>query len=201
MIGERCQVQRQTKTPPSTSAAANEPTTRALVQPHSSPLTIPSTSAAIASPKSAAPSRSGMRRRPGARLSTRCRRASTTATTPMGRFTRKTSRQSAAATSRPPSDGPRPAAAAETADRRATPWERRSGGKASSTSASEDGTSIAAPSAWTTRNAIRVPGDGASAHSTEATVNTSRPTTNTRRRPMTSAMRPAAIRNAAKTML
>ncbi len=49
---------------------------------------------------------------------------------PIGRLTRKTSRQSATATSRPPSEGPSPAAAAATADSSATPCERRSGGNA-----------------------------------------------------------------------
>lgn len=43
--------------------------------------------------------------------------------------------------------------------------------------------------------------DGASAHSSDAPVNSSSPKMKARRRPIRSAMRPAATRNAAKTML
>ena len=74
-------------------------------------------------------------------------------------------------------------------------------GNAFSTSASEDGTRKAAPSACTTRNATSAPADGATAHSSEAAVNSSRPNTKMRRRPSRSAIRPAATRKAAKTML
>ena len=107
----------------------------------------------MASAKTNAPVRSGIRRLPGVRLSTRCRRASRTATRPIGMLTRKTRRQLESVTSRPPSEGPRPAAAAATADRSATPWERWFTGKAFSTRASEEGTRSAAPRAWRTRQA------------------------------------------------
>ena len=201
MIGERCQLQRHTNTAPRTRAITNEPMVAALAQPQSCPLTTPSTSAAIASPKIPAPAISGIRRRPGARLSTSQRRASSTAAIPIGRLTRNTSRQLPAATRRPPSDGPSPAAAAPTADSRATPCERCSAGNALRTSASEEGTRNAAPRAWTTRKAISSSADGATAHNTDAAVNNSSPKMNARRRPMRSAIRPAATRNAANTML
>ena len=201
MIGERCHVQRQVTTAPAASATAKQPMIRALPQPHSWPLTIPSTRAAIATANSSAPGRSGIRRRPGIRLSINRLRANSTAATPIGRFTRKTRRQFAAATSSPPSEGPRPAAAAPTAESSATPCARCAGGNAFRTSATADGTRKAAPSACTTRKAIRAPADGAIAHSSEPTMNSSRPKTKTRRRPSRSAIRAAAMRNAANTML
>ena len=201
MTGERCQVQRQRTTAPQVSAAARQPRIGALAQPHSWPWTMPSTSAATARANSSVPGRSGIRRRPGARLSASHRRASSTAATPIGTLTRNTRRQSAAVTSSPPSEGPKPAAAALTADSSATACERRPGGNACSTSARADGTSKAAPSACTTRKAISAPADGAIAHSSEPTVNNSRPTTNTRRRPSESAIAAPAMRNAANTTL
>ena len=91
--------------------------------------------------------------------------------------------------------------AALTADSSATACERRAGWNACSTSARADGTSKAAPSACTTRKAISAPADGAIAHSSEPTVNSSRPTTNTRRRPSESAIPAPAMRNAANTTL
>jgi hypothetical protein len=116
-------------------------------------------------------------------------------------LTRKTSRQLSAATSRPPSEGPTPAASAATAERSATACARRSAGKAWSTRPSEAGTMNAAPSAWRTRNPIRALAEGAIAQRTDAKVNSARPARKTRRRPSRSAIRPAATRNAAKTML
>ena len=73
ITGTRWRLERTTKYTPSSSAAANEPITRALSQPHSCPFTTASTSAAIAAANTTPPSRSGMRLRPGARLSTSTR--------------------------------------------------------------------------------------------------------------------------------
>ena len=97
--------------------------------------------------------------------------------------------------------GPRPEARAADAPHSPMACERRSGGKASTTSASDAGTRIAAPSAWTTRKAMSIPTPGAIAQSTEARVNSPTPTVNARRRPSRSASRPDTTRNAAKTML
>ncbi len=80
-------------------------------------------------------------------------------------------------------------------------WARRSSGNASTTRASEAGTSSAAPSACITRAATRNPTEGAAPHSRDATVNTTIPVTNARRRPSRSVSRPQTIRKAAKTML
>ena len=201
MIGERCRVHRQMTAAPKARAATKQPTIRALPQPHSWPSTMPSTSAPMVTANISVPVRSGIRRRPGARLSTSRRRASRTAATPIGTLTRNTRRQLAAATSSPPSEGPRPAAAAPTADSKATPCARCAGGNAFSTSARADGTRKAAPSACTTRKAISASADGAIAHSSEPTVNSSRPKMKIRRRPSKSAIPAPAMRNAANTML
>ena len=102
----------------------------------------------------ARPSRSGIRRRPGRAALDQLpagqhdrghadRQVDEEHQAPVGQPTRAC----------PPSDGPSPAAAAATADSSATPWARRSGGNAFSTSASDAGTRKAAPSACTIRNA------------------------------------------------
>ena len=78
---------------------------------------------------------------------------------------------------------------------------RRSGGNSGSTSASEVGISAAAPTACTTRAAIRQLGSGASPHSTEPARNSQRPPKKSRRWPTRSAIRPAGTSAAAKTML
>jgi hypothetical protein len=77
MIGERCTPHRLMNIAPVTAASTNEARIRPLVQPHSSPWTTASTSEPIATANSSAPSRSGIRRRPGSRLSTSIRREST----------------------------------------------------------------------------------------------------------------------------
>ncbi len=201
ITGVRWLLERTTKYAPSTSAAANDPSTRAESQPHSSPLTTASTSDAIARANTSPPSRSGMRLRPGARLSTRTRRASRKATTPTGMFTRNTKRQLDAVISRPPSGGPMPAASAATAAHSATACMRSSATFASSTIASELGTRAAAPAAWIRRAAINALRLGAAAHSAEASVNSSSANENTRLRPRRSASCPPPTRKAANTML
>ena len=194
-------MQRDTNTAPSSTAAMKQPITRGLPHPHSLPLMMPSVSRAVAAASSSAPGRSGIVRRPGARLSTSTRLESSTVAIPIGMFTRNTSRQLEAATSTPPSDGPMPAEAAAIALQSATPCARRGPGKACSTSASEAGTTIAAPSAWSTRKTTSRPSEGAIAHSSDAAVKMITPHSNRRLRPSRSAMRPAATRNAANTML
>jgi hypothetical protein len=94
-----------------------------------------------------------------------------------------------------------PAASAETATNTVTAEVRRAAGKASRTTASAVGTSIAAPNACSVRNAISSGNDAASEQSAEASTNRATPALSRRRRPNTSAMRPAATRKAAKTML
>ena len=80
-------------------------------------------------------------------------------------------------------------------------WARRSAGKAAMTRARDAGTSIAAPRACTTLAATRSSTVGATPQSTDASVKSSTPDTNDRRRPTRSVSRPKTMRNAAKTML
>src|SRR5690242_12068701 len=61
------------------------------------------------------------------------------------------------------------------------------------------GLSIEPPIAWSTRAAIRAAGVGATAHSSEPSENTSRPTWNTRFRPTRSAVEPASMSRLART--
>ena len=142
-----------------------------------------------------------MMRLPGARLSTSSWRAAHTATRPKGRLTRKAQRQPPSCTRAPPIGGPTPAATAADAPHTPMAWARRSAGKAAMTSASEAGTSIAAPKAWNTRARMRNSTDGARPHAADAMVNTATPATNDRRRPTRSVSRPHRMSEAAKTML
>ena len=160
-------------------AAAAEPTrqstTAGLDQPQWLPLVIAVVSRASATARARAPRRSGIRRRPGLRLSTSDRRAATSATRPTGMFTRNAQRQLPHSTRAPPIGGPSPAATAALAPQRPTACARRDEGNASMTSASEAGTSIAAPRAWRTRARTSQSTDPAAAHRTDATTNSARP--------------------------
>ena len=78
---------------------------------------------------------------------------------------------------------------------------RSDGGYASITRAIEEGTTIAPPSAWQARIAIRNPELGARPHSAEEMVKTATPERNSLRRPNRSASRPDTTRKAANTML
>ena len=100
-----------------------------------------------------------------------------------------------------PSDGPIAAASAPTAPQRATALARRAGGKAWSTSASEEGKSSAAPRACSARAAINMPAEGATPQSVEAALKSARPSRKMRLRPTRSAMRPAGTSSAPNTMV
>ena len=158
-------------------ASRNEPRTRGLLQPQSLPLMMPRFSSARAPASSSAPGMSGMTRRPGARLSTTVRRVATMASTPNGRLIRNAQRQPPSSTRAPPIGGPSPAATAAVAPHRPMACARRSLVNASITMASEAGTSIAAPSAWTTRPATRSSRVGAAAHHSDASVKRAMPPT------------------------
>ncbi len=175
--------------------------TAGLVQPQSSPLTMPRVRTPSMRAEIVAPSRSGTRRRPGARLSTRARLAATTAAMPNGRLTRNARRQLPSSTSAPPIGGPRPEARAADAPQRPMAWARLSVGNASTTRASDAGTRIAAPRACTTRNAMSTSTFGAMAQRTDAIVKSVTPLMKARLRPSRSARRPETTRNAANTML
>ncbi|CKW66023.1 Uncharacterised protein [Mycobacterium tuberculosis] len=172
-----------------------------LNQPQSGPLTKPRVTNPSVTASSSAPRKSGMRRRPEARLSTSMRLVAIAATMPSGTLTSNTHRQPAHSTRSPPIGGPRPAAIAAAAPHRPIACARRAASKPSTTSASEAGTSIAAPMPCSTRNATNCSTLPATAHSPDAMVNTSTPDRNVRLRPSKSANLPAATMKAAKTML
>ena len=67
--------------------------------------------------------------------------------------------------------------------------------------ASDDGINVAAPMAWITRNAIRMPADGASPQAIDATVNSVEPNRKARLWPSRSANLPAGTRSAANTIV
>ena len=201
MIGERCQVQRHTNTAPSTTATRER---------GDDPRAAPAPLLSLDDPQHQRGDREREQQRAEQVGHAPATGRAALDQLPAGQHDRDDPDRQVDQEDQPPVGGgdeqaaqrrPRPAAAAATADSSATPWERRSGGKALSTRASEAGTRKAAPSACTTRKATSGPSDGATAHSSEAAVNSSRPKTNMRRRPSRSAIRPAATRKAANTML
>ncbi|GAA4994771.1 hypothetical protein GCM10025734_25000 [Kitasatospora paranensis] len=97
----------------------------------------------------------------------------------------------------PPTVGPTAAASAEAALHRPMDFTRPSAGPSSSRIAREAGIIAAAPTPCRTRVPIRTAMLGATAHSSEATVNVPMPKTKSRRRPSTSAIRPAGASRAA----
>jgi hypothetical protein len=159
---------------------------------------IPSVSSARLAASIAAPGRSG-RRLSRVGFSASCRMPNQTIAAPSGRLTRKTSRQSDSSTSAPPSVGPVAAAAAAAAPQRPTPAARRSGGKLSSTIASDAGAISAAPTPCSTRAAISVSSDGAIAQSRLASVKPAIPSRKIRLWPKRSARPPAGTSSAAIT--
>ena len=104
--------------------------------------------------------------------------ASTTPSAPTGTLNQNTAGQPQRWMSRPPSTGPAAAAAELSAPNRPAAKPCRSSGNACSSRVSAVGTTAAAPTACTTRQAIRDVMVGASAQPTEAAANSARPSTN-----------------------
>jgi hypothetical protein len=94
-----------------------------------------------------------------------------------------------------------PAATAPAAVESAIAVPRRSGGNSGRARLNAVGSTVAAPSACTTRAATRTGTDGATPLATDAARNSSRPARKSRRRPYRSARRPAGTRAAANTTL
>ena len=199
-IGRGCERQRRAVMTSRTSAAIAAPTTRAPVQPQSRPSTIASASSPSPAIASADPARSGSPVASSSTLSTIARRPIAYTSTPSGRFTRKTQRQSANSASRPPSGGPDAAASAAAAPHVPTAAARRPTGYSGRISASETGTVTAAPAPCTTRAATSASQLGATAHAADAATNSAIPPRKTRLRPRRSARPPAGTSNAAMTM-
>src|SRR5262249_13177854 len=100
-----------------------------------------------------------------------------------------------------PSAGPTAAASAPTAPQMLTAIARFSRGNAASTSASDAGSSIAAPTPCSTRDPTSIVGNCASAHSADDAVKIAAPHRNTRLRPTRSATRPAVTSSAPNTIV
>ena len=120
---------------------------------------------------------------------------------PTGRLITKTHRQLASSTSTDPRVGPIAPATAPIAPQIATATGSRSRGKARITSASDEGSSAAAPSACTTRKAISTSTVGATAQASEASVNSVVPSRNIFLCPTRSAILPAGTSSAANVIV
>ena len=157
----------------SSTPAASETSTSVLVQPSDwlriSPYTIPN------SPAEPSPSPARSSRRAGPWLSASRARASGTSVTPIGTLIQKIQCHEAACTTAPPTSGPSATAIPLTPDQTPSAIPRRSGGKASASSVSVSGVTIAAPTPCVARAAISRPIDGASAAAAEDSVNSADP--------------------------
>ena len=122
-------------------------------------------------------------------------------TTPTGRLMKKAQRHPSASTISPPSDGPNAADIAPMAPQMAMTCGIFSRGKAAMTSASDDGTRIAAPTPWRMRAPISTHTAGARPHAIDATVKVAEPTRKARWCPPRSATFPAGTRSAANAMV
>ncbi|CAM5677352.1 hypothetical protein SFUMM280S_07552 [Streptomyces fumanus] len=149
---------------------------------------------------STCPSGSGRRAR-GARDSGTYRRVSSSAASPTGRLTQKIERQPTDSTSRPAA-GQRPGGHGDADHRAPHPIARaRSRGSVKVLVMIDmaTGLSIEPPTACTIRNTTSEVRSGASEHSTEPAVNSTRPVMKTRLRPIRSAVEPASISSEART--
>src|SRR4051794_30525702 len=201
MTGAGWRLDRRANSSSSATPVPSTPTTRPPPHPHSWPFTIPSDTSATPATSSPTPTASGIWPGFGSRDSRSRRRAGTSAGRPIARLTKKTQRQPAASTSTPPRDGPTAAAMAPIAPQMPVAVARCCSVNSGSRSASDVGTSAAAPTAWTTRATTRTSTVGARPAATEAARNVTIPAMNVRRRPVRSASRPAGTRSAANTML
>ena len=198
-IGWGWRKERTTSHVPLTAASAKAPRMRALAQPQSDPSTMPATKLATETDSRTAPTRSALWAA-GSRTSRSIRTPKTSARRLNGRLTRKTQRQ-LACTSKPPTGGPKAAAAPPTADHSPIAAPLRSGPKAGSRRPSEVGSMSAPPVACRMRAPTRKPSDGARAQRADEAVKTARPIRKAFLRPARSAQRPAGTRAAAKTMV
>ncbi|MDF2848673.1 MAG: hypothetical protein K0R97_2655 [Oerskovia sp.] len=163
-----------------TDPASSESTT-ADVQPSSLPRTMPQTPAKTPVPASARPTRSiGPRRPNDSRSATN---TSGTATSATGTLIQKMASQLMPSTTAPPTSGPSATPRPETPPQIPIASARLARGTASAMRARDSGMIAAAPAPWTARAAMSAEGVSATAHATDASVNTAIPTTKTRRRP------------------
>ena len=121
-----------------------------------------------------------------------------TAAIPIGTFTKKMYRQDRPEVSTPPSSGPMATARPVTVPQTPNAMPRSFPRKESASNASDTANMIAPPTPCKPRESWSISVLAAKPHSTEAQVNTARPTRYSRRRPYMSARLPAVSRNAAK---
>src|SRR6478752_7621636 len=121
------------------------------------------------------------------------------AASPIGTVTRNTRRQ-LSSTRRPPTGGPAAAARPPTAAQMPIACERCLGSNSGSSSASEVGSSRAAPAAWITRAPTSVSTERAAPQSAEPSTKMPSPHRNSRLRPWRSASRPPETISAAITI-
>ena len=175
----------------SAALPASSSTISVLPQPCSLPRSSPSTSRNIAPAIVAWPTGSSERGFGSLDSSTPCS-VMASASTPIGTLTRKIHSQPSPVVSAPPTSGPianePPIVAPQTA---IAPARSFGSWKAVPSRASATANRIAAPSPWTARAAISISMFPAAAHTTEVTVKSTRPTTNSRLRPSRSARKPA----------
>ena len=165
----------QTNSPMSTAAATNRPTINGEPHPSSAPNEMPDNRATTAGKKIASPNQSKRTRAIRFRLRGTSRTAAVAPNRPKGTLTKKMRRHPPAARSSPPTDGPsaRPRAWAAPWIPIARPSNRC--GMTSTMMARLFACSIAAPTACNARNPHSAPKLGASPHSTEAKVKTTKP--------------------------
>ena len=179
-----------------TAAAARQATISAEPQPFSLPWTSAYTSRNSEPEKVSRPGQSTPVAL-GSRESATWVSVMKTATAPMGTFTKKIHFQPMPEVMTPPRTGPTATAAPVTAPNtpkavpRSRPW------KACASSASEVANIIAPPVPCTARARLSISGVVDRPQTAEALVNTTRPATNTRLRPIRSATEPEVRRNAA----
>ena len=151
------------------------------VQPSDCARTIPNTMPNAPAEASARPRRSSVPLGPW--LSRRRAAASGSSTRPIGTLIQKIQCQEMLCTTAPPTSGPSATAEPETPDHTPSAIPRRAAGKASASSVSVSGVTIAAPIPCTARAATSSSVLGASAAAAEAAVKSESPARNMRLRP------------------
>ncbi len=118
---------------------------------------------------------------------------------PIGMFTKKAQRQLKSWASHPPSSGPRPAAPPKMAPQRPKAAARWRPSNSTLMTAMEDGSIIAAPAAWTAREAIRNEGSWADPLPRDPSKKMTMPIKKSLRLPKRSDSKPMVISNEANT--
>ena len=200
-IGSGCTRDRKTNPASRIREAIRAVAVRAPPIPQSPSLcTIPSASDPTPDVSRATPVRSGALRAGCTRFAGRRGPTSARTTMPTGTLQKNAQRQPRASTRAPPTRGPNAAATPPAAPMAPTAVERRRLGKASSTSANEAGASMASPTAWRTRAAIRISTEGATATPALPARNRAKPIRKIRVLPKRSASHPPGTMTAAVVM-